>query len=126
MRKLGIDPEFILTSPYIRAHETAKLASKSLGRKKLELLNALQPGTPVPELIQEIKNKFDCDSLILVGHEPLLSTLASVLLTGSDRLGIYLKKCGLCKLKIQKIRAGSCAELEWVLTPEQLSSLKQS
>lgn len=126
MRKLGIHPDFILTSPYIRAHHTAKLTSKLLGRKKLKLFNALQPGTPVPELIQEIKNQFNCNSLMLVGHEPLLSTLASVLLTGSDRLGIYLKKCGLCKLKIQKIRQGACAELEWVLTPEHFTSLKRT
>jgi phosphohistidine phosphatase SixA len=52
-----------------------------------------------------------------VGHEPYLSELISVLLTGRLDLPLALKKGGVCRLTANRLHYGRCATLEWLLTP---------
>jgi phosphohistidine phosphatase SixA len=56
----------------------------------------------------------------LVGHEPSLSSLVSLLVSGDPGLGVSLKKGGVCKLSVEQLRNGRCATLEWLLSPAQL------
>jgi phosphohistidine phosphatase SixA len=58
--------------------------------------------------------------IMLVGHEPYLSELISVLLAGRTGLPLTLKKGGLCKLSITDPRYGLCATLEWLVAPQVL------
>jgi phosphohistidine phosphatase SixA len=58
---------------------------------------------------------------MLVGHEPYLSDLVSMLLTGHTGLPLNLKKGGLCKLSVTRVRYGRCATLEWLLAPRVLA-----
>jgi phosphohistidine phosphatase SixA len=60
---------------------------------------------------------------VLVGHEPFLSGLISVLLTGKPGMKIDFKKAALCKLSVEELRFGDCASLCWLLTPRQLGRL---
>jgi len=55
-----------------------------------------------------------------VGHEPSLSGLASMLLSGDPALSITLKKGGICKLSVETLQYGRCATLDWLLSPAQL------
>ncbi len=57
---------------------------------------------------------------MLVGHEPYLSTLISLLLSGDGGLQVEMKKGGLCKLSVESLKHGRCAKLEWLLTPRQM------
>ena len=74
--------------------------------KLVELLNHLQP-TP--------------ESVLLVGHEPYLSGLISLLVSGEGTLSVVMKKAGLCKLTTESLKHGRCASLEWLLTPKQMA-----
>jgi phosphohistidine phosphatase len=60
------------------------------------------------------------EKILLVGHEPDLSRLISVLATGTLQLQLDFKKGGLCKLEAETLRAGPCATLVWLLTPKQM------
>ena len=60
---------------------------------------------------------------LLVGHEPYLGRLISTLLTGGPDLTLTLKKGGLCKLTVSRLRYGRCATLEWLLTPRQMIAI---
>jgi len=62
-------------------------------------------------------------SVLLVGHEPQLSTIGAILLSGDSELDLDLKKGGLFKLELATIEAGE-ARLEWCLTPRQLRQLR--
>jgi hypothetical protein len=46
--------------------------------------------------------------------------LISLLLSGDSGLCITMKKGGLCKLTVNALKHGQCAELEWLLTPKQM------
>jgi phosphohistidine phosphatase len=59
----------------------------------------------------------------LRGHEPQLSKLISYLIAGNSGLAVTMKKGGLCKLDVPRLRYARAAALEWLLTPSQLAHL---
>jgi phosphohistidine phosphatase len=100
--------------------------AEGLGLKRvLELSAVLEPGADLETLIADLASrKKNVDRVLLVGHEPMLSSLISLLLSGEEDLEITLKKGGLCKLAIRTISPGRCATLEWLLTPKHLGAIR--
>jgi phosphohistidine phosphatase SixA len=58
--------------------------------------------------------------VLLVGHEPYLSAFIALLCAGGEPLSVTLKKGGLCRLEVERLRCGRCASLEWLLPPRLL------
>ncbi len=128
LRQMEISFDVILTSPLIRAHQTAEIVARSLGLEK-QLRNASQlapdhPLTDVVALIQGVPAK--TQTLLLVGHEPGLSRLISLLCTGGTNLGLTLKKGGLCRLELSEVKSGPCATLEWLLSPRHFGPKRKT
>jgi phosphohistidine phosphatase len=122
MRALSVDPDLILSSPYVRARQTAEIVAQTFKiPDRLVLTPHLEPGGDPHALLSEIVSHYgDRRRIVLVGHEPFLSELASMLTAGNTDLPIVLKKGGLCKLMVSDLRYGACATLEWLLTPRHL------
>jgi phosphohistidine phosphatase len=114
--------DLILSSPYVRAQQTAQIVGAELG-EEVTFTDFLIPGANGLELIGEINDEKP-QRVLLVGHEPDLSELISVLVTGGTEAMIELKKGGLCKLTSDKLSFGKSATLNWLLTPRQLRSLR--
>ncbi len=114
----------LLTSPYPRAAETAALAAAALPRcPKPHDMDALAHGTAPLEMLRLLRGAVHADRAMLVGHEPELSSLASLLLSGSvDGVRIALKKGGCLALEVRTL-APRTATLAWVLTPRALRRL---
>jgi phosphohistidine phosphatase len=126
LRKLGLDFDAILSSPLVRARQTAEIVADELGlKKRMKLSEALAPGSDQKILIAELNGLTPLpETILLVGHEPDLSRLVSLLTTGDTKLQMDFKKGGLCKLEAKKLRAGQCATLVWLLTPKLLKALQ--
>jgi phosphohistidine phosphatase len=124
MRALGMRPEILLTSPLARAAETATILSEALsGRPEPRELAALAQGVAPAESVRALRPFAGHDSVAIVGHEPGLSGIVALLLTGSaDGLALKLKKGGIVILDLETVapRAGT---LQAVLTPRQLRRL---
>lgn len=118
--------DLILSSPYLRSRETAEIVAETFSKPKLlKLTPTLAPDGNPRELIEELnQNHRRCKRVLLVGHEPYLSSLASLLLSGHTDISLTLKKGGLCGLTLDKLQYGHCATLEWLLTPAQLRSIR--
>src|SRR5438105_8143109 len=84
MQALGIEPARILTSPYVRARQTAELVADELDLDDDALRNtdALVPGRGAEAVFEELRKEAADGTVVLVGHEPDLSKLISQLLTG--------------------------------------------
>ena len=83
----------ILTSPYVRARDTAKiLGDKFAMTDKIYFSENLIPSGNFEALVFEIHEKYDLANVALVGHEPMLSSLSSWLITGETEARIMLKK----------------------------------
>lgn len=123
MKALEVEFDRVLFSPYVRARGTAVIIAKELGlEKKLEKCDALTPGGSLRELI-DVLNHFKPvpESVLLVGHEPSMSELAALLISGETTVSITMRKGGLCRLTAETLRPGRCASLKWLLTPKQMS-----
>jgi phosphohistidine phosphatase len=127
MKACKLEFDLILSSPFVRAKQTADIVAETFEcKKRLKLSSHLAPGGSFQKLIDELNS--DCSdkkSILLTGHEPYLSSLMSFLISGGPEIPINFKKGGLGKLTTEGLRHGRCATLEWLLTPRQLQTLRE-
>ena len=126
MKQLGTEIDLILTSPYLRAADTARILQKKLDLKDDQVisLDDLAPGGNADALIKQINAKYGASgSIALVGHEPGLSRLIAVLISGDPTIPIILRKGGVCLLTAERLEYGRCATLQWLLAPAQLTEM---
>jgi phosphohistidine phosphatase len=125
MRKMKLRFDLILSSPYERAKRTAEIVAEGLKlKKRLKFSDALKYDGDAVELVHQLSTlKSMPENLLLVGHEPYLSQLISLLVSGDEDVGIDFKKGGLCKLEAEKLQYGKCAQFAWLLTPKQMKEM---
>ncbi len=125
LRQLDVDLGLILTSPYIRARDTAEILANGFKVKdKMFFTDNLTPEANFDKLIDEIIEK-NVDSLALVGHEPMLSSFVGFLMTGNSASTIALKKGGVCLLRADDLHQERRALLQWLLTPAIMVELSK-
>jgi phosphohistidine phosphatase len=122
MKHIGVDMDWILTSPYRRASDTADIvADRFKMRKKVKVIPELASDGDPKGLVRHLAAAYRShDTLLLVGHEPYLSRLVSVLIGSPQSLSLDWKKAGLCRLTAKALHYGRCATLEWWLPPKVL------
>jgi len=125
MLAMGIEFDLILSSPLVRAKQTAELIRQGLGTStEICFTDNLVLRADARELLREISENYPRKkNILLVGHEPFLSALISRLISGNDQCPIEMKKGGLCKLAVFHLKFGRCARLEWLLAPGQLTRI---
>ncbi|HWX22806.1 MAG TPA: phosphohistidine phosphatase SixA [Candidatus Binatia bacterium] len=123
MAAMDLSFDLIVCSPYLRARQTAGIVAEAFDtRKKLEFSEALAPAGSPKELLGWLNHrKPSPENVLLVGHEPYLSELISLLVSGDAGFSVTMKKGGLCKLSLNSVPYGRCATLEWLLTPKQMA-----
>jgi phosphohistidine phosphatase len=122
LKNRGVDFDLILASPLRRAQETASVVADVFGSAGIvQTSTHLKIGGMHSRLIEELREHFgNYKSILLVGHEPSLSALISLLLTGGGHAAVTIKKGGVCKLTINRLRDGKCATMEWLMTPAMM------
>lgn len=121
---LSIPFDRILTSPFERARQTAQIVAEVVNMAdRLEEIQELCPEQSVQDLLSGLAAYSGKNNILLIGHEPLLSSTVSFLLSGSTGAEIRLKKGGLCCLEVDRFPPKENAVLHWALTPKQLRLL---
>ncbi len=116
--KAGVAPSLILTSPYVRARQTAEMAADFLKCKQpLVEAKSLTPGHSPQDVWNDVREHRSEESLLLAGHNPLLSQLVGYLLA-SPALRFDFRKAGLVAVQVDQFRGEPHATLEWILTPK--------
>jgi phosphohistidine phosphatase len=124
LNQLGLEFDVILSSPYVRAHDTARIVAKGFEiKEKVALSDNLIPPGNFENLINEIHEKYAVNNLALVGHEPMLSSLISWLTTGNTDMKLTLKKGGVAYLLAENLYQDGRAGLQWLLTPALMVEL---
>ena len=122
MRRMGLEVDWILTSPTKRAYDTAMIAAKELKAMKVVKVTRLlavdgDPKALTRRLALDFRSR---DSVMIVGHEPYLSRLISTLIAGEAKVDLEMGKGGLAKLTADSLTDGPCATLEWLLPAKLL------
>lgn len=116
LRRRGGDFTVIVSSPLVRALQTAEILAAEIGYgARLVVSEALVPEAPVKEALGLLRSLASEDSVALVAHEPILSTLAGEL-TGKARYP-SLRKAEVVRFKLAD-GAGGVAELRWRIDPD--------
>ena len=119
MLKNGIEPSLILTSPLLRAVQTADILAETLSYSgPFVVRDELRPGLHTQAFAKLIEDYRSVDELVLVGHEPDLSTLVSYLL--SQPGGFNFKKGAAVKLKIDPSNLQSASAFKWLIVGKKL------
>lgn len=124
LSRLDVQPTHVLSSPLIRAVETAKIAHSSLQvRTAVQIVDELLPDTPPDRLLSILRDLPPESCVLCIGHEPHLGTAASVLLSGRASASFPLKKAGACLIEISTPVKPGRGVLRWWLTPGQLKAI---
>lgn len=122
---VGCKPTRILTSPYLRARQTADLALEAfgVGKDRLVVSDALLPdGAPYAIFHALFAFAAVDDEILCVGHAPHLDRALALAITG-DRVPVTsLKKAGAAALELDDLPRPH-GELSWLLPPKVLIEL---
>lgn len=121
LRALDVRFDLLLSSPLVRARQTAEIVSSELGRPVV-IAPSLASGAGAARLRSEIRTRqASVLSLFLVGHEPDLGDLVSWLLSGGEGGNfIQMKKAAVAALEVAFSGDAPVASLRWLMTPKQL------
>jgi phosphohistidine phosphatase len=115
--RIGLQVDYILSSPLIRAVQTAEIVASVLKRTdRLVLDDRLKPCFDMAKLQALLTDYADAQKLMLVGHEPDFSTVIGQVIGEGD---VVCKKGSLARIDLD-----SChplhGELVWLLPPRIL------
>ena len=125
LTKLGVQIDLIITSPLVRAIETAEIVSTGLGLNKKDIRQTLNlaPGGSLESLFAEIKTHSEAESVALVGHQPDLGNIISKIISDEGDVALQLKKGGVCCINISETVPTIRGAVAWLLAPRQLRLL---
>jgi phosphohistidine phosphatase len=114
-------PTAILTSPYLRARQTAEIAAKAWGNLTPISVPALRKGK-WSGIRRALANYSDQDTVVLIGHEDWISQLTAHLLGSETGTAFGYRKGGIALLELANLNDES-AVLRWFIPPRVFRSL---
>jgi phosphohistidine phosphatase len=120
---LGLKPTLFLSSPYVRAKQTAEIFAEVLGhaREKIRDSAALRPGSAPADFLAELSH-LKVRELICFGHAPHLDQLIAQI-AGARGVFTALKKAGIACMELESATAAK-GTLVWLLPPKVLRSIE--
>jgi phosphohistidine phosphatase len=97
---LDIRFDIILTSPLVRAMQTAQIFQEAKLSKKVEPFESLAPNGDINIWVNWYALKKDYHSIALVGHQPDLGNWAEILIWGKTQEKLIVKKAGIIGVRI--------------------------
>jgi phosphohistidine phosphatase len=127
LRAMGLKFDAILTSPLVRATETAELVASAYDNSPPpQVVPALATGIAATDAVAALRAFSRHDEVMIVGHEPQLSAIASILLTGAgDAAHLKLKTGGCIAIDLPARFERGGGELRWMLTHRQLRQMRK-
>lgn len=103
IRRLVDRPGTLLSSPYVRARQTAEIVAKELGiaAERIVTTTALLPEAAPAKLFRELGSYADSD-VMAFGHAPNVDEVIAAALGARGPL-TELKKCGMAALEFQEV-----------------------
>jgi phosphohistidine phosphatase len=122
---LDVAPARLLSSPLVRAWQTAEIVIEALPQLKIETCDLLAPGVDERSLTRLLDGVHAGVDVALVGHEPDLGEVLSYWLTGS-RGGVEtrFKKGAVACISSSTLPPIGKAVLEWMMTAGQLGAIE--
>lgn len=117
-RRSGVKPTVILSSPLVRAVQTAQLAAEALDyHSDIVETPALAPKASAAATWEALRQYQGQPEILISGHEPHLSGFIAFALAAPG-LKLELKKSALACIHLDRRARTPHGILEWILTPK--------
>jgi len=121
--KLDLEINRIISSPYIRARQTAEIVGRIIGHKDEVQLDArLVPHGAFEEVSDLIGENDDANSILLVGHEPSIGLVISGI-CARGALTLDVRKASITAIQIDRFRPAASGALLWSIPPRIMEKL---
>jgi len=118
---LGVELDAILTSPLVRARQTADLVAAAFhAPPPVVTAEGLAPGAPRARLDADLERQARRSRLALVGHEPDIGELAGRL---AGLRPLAFKKGAVCRIDLDALPPAEPGTLRWFVTSRILRAL---
>jgi len=116
LAQLDVQLDLIVSSPLVRARQTASIAANELAYEgKIELSDALAPAAAFADFRDMLKRYAKSDVIMVVGHNPSLSDFLGRLIgSGAAPALVEMKKGAVARVEVQ----GKSGRLLWMVTPK--------
>ena len=122
LARFGVSLEVILTSPLIRARQTAEILAAAFDmRPHIVQIESLAPGGSYQAVLSDLEKQSKRSQIALVGHEPEIGELAARL--AGSRHAFEFKKGGICRVDVNVLPPAGPGTLHWFATPAMLRAL---
>jgi phosphohistidine phosphatase len=113
-------PDLMLSSPYLRAVQTAELFASALEypKQKIRKSDLLLPGAEPLQLFRELSKDKELSTVFVFGHAPHLDDLLATAIGAKHHIS-SLKKAGVALVELKRLVPPS-GELLWLATPKLL------
>lgn len=104
--RYGLLPEVIISSPVVRAWQTARIVAQKLGNAEVAEGRWLACGMDPETCLEELRPYTKTPSILLVGHEPDFGDAISSLIGLPDPAGLKIRKASLTAVDLPHLAAG--------------------
>src|SRR5882757_332398 len=115
-----IRPNLLISSPYVRAMQTAEIFASALdyAKQKIRRSDSLLPGTEPSHFFKEIAKDKNSSVIFCFGHAPQLDDLIAAAINSKHQV-TELKKSGVAAIELKRLTPPS-GHLLWLATPKLL------
>jgi phosphohistidine phosphatase len=124
LARLGVSVDVVLTSPLVRARQTAEIVAAGLSpRPSLVTIDSLAPEGTYASVIADLEKHAKKTRIALVGHEPNIGELAARLI--GSRHAIEFRKGAVCRIDVEALPPSGPGDLRWLLTLKIMREIKK-
>lgn len=120
--QLRLRPHIVLSSPLVRARQTAAIVMRELGIDAVETTEYLTPTADPRQLFEELAG-YSQPSVLCVGHLPSLQIAASLLVGGTRDAGLRVGTGTLIGVETPSRLGSGTGVLKWLFSYEQMKEM---
>ena len=114
---LGFDPSLVVTSPILRARQTAEIVKKRMGNSvKVVVDDCLMPESKPRDVLNYLSKLRKDEGVVLISHMPLIFELLYDLIGG--RGDVELLNGSIAAVKFEGKAASGKGKLIWLIQPK--------
>lgn len=120
MERLGVTPDLILTSPMVRARQTADIIADLIGPESGPVTSEhLVYGGSFAGILDDISSYGSPRRVVLTGHMPSVGHLVAYLVWGMPEIGIPFRTGEVCRVDLPdaSVAPGS-GRIRWLIPPK--------
>jgi len=121
LKRFNVVLDTIVCSPKKRSQQTAAIVAEELqvASDRIVETEKAKPMAPPADTLDFLAGLSDKDHVLIAGHLPSVSEIASFLLTDGSKATIDFQMGGVCRIHVETLPTHA-GVLCWYLTPEQL------